>query len=183
VTHDFDDVVRLATDVLMLEQGRAMAHGPLSALTSRPDLPWLRDGVGLGSVFDATVSRRMTDRGLIELTFEGGTLLASDRDLPEGAAVRVRIPAREIILAAGRPDGLSVHNALHVTVSAMQSDPSFHSVIVQLSLGNVLLLAEVTRDAIERLRIAVGTELYALVKSVSIAIAGSTPDPAPRAAD
>ena len=172
VTHDFDDVVRLATHVLMLEQGRAIAHGALSELTSRPDLPWLRDAVGLGSVFEATVGRRLTERGLIELTFDGGTLLASDRDLPEGAAVRVRIPAREIILAAAQPEELSLHNALRATVSAIEPDTTFHSVIVQLSVGNVLLLAEVTRDAIDRLRIRPGSQLYALVKSVSINIVG-----------
>jgi molybdate transport system ATP-binding protein len=182
VTHDFDDVVRLATHVLMLEHGRAIAQGALSELTSRPDLPWLRDAVGLGSVFEATVGRRQTERGLLELTFDGGTLLASDRELPEGAAVRVRIPAREIILAAERPDGLSLHNALRGTVAAIQSDPAFHSVIVQVAVGDVLLLAEVTRDAIDRLRIAVGSQLYALIKSVSITIAGSARDPAPRAA-
>jgi molybdopterin-binding protein len=45
-------------------------------------------------------------------------------------------------------------------------------VIVQLSLGSVLLLAEVTHDAIDRLRITVGCQLYALVKSVSINIVG-----------
>ena len=55
VTHDFDDVVRLATHVLMLEHGRGVACGPLPTLMSRPDLPWLRDAVGLGSVFDAVV--------------------------------------------------------------------------------------------------------------------------------
>ena len=44
VTHDFDDVVRLATHVLMLEHGRTVAYGPLSTLMSRPDLSWLRRG-------------------------------------------------------------------------------------------------------------------------------------------
>ena len=73
VTHDFDDVVRLATHVLMLEQGRAVACGAMSTLMSRPDLSWLREAVGLGSVFDATVTRMHADRGLVELTFDGGT--------------------------------------------------------------------------------------------------------------
>ena len=57
VTHDFEDVVRLATHVLMLEHGRAVAYGPLSTLMSRPDLSWLHEAVGLGSVFEAAVSR------------------------------------------------------------------------------------------------------------------------------
>ena len=46
--------------------------------------------------------------------------------------------------------------------------------VVQLAVGRVLLLAEVTRDAIERLKIEVGSELYALIKSVSTVDAAMT---------
>jgi len=38
--------------------------------------------------------------------------------------VRVRIPAREVILASGEPSGLSLHNALAGTVSALHVDES-----------------------------------------------------------
>src|SRR5262245_55176915 len=105
VTHDFEDVVRLATHVLLLERGRTVAHGPLATLMSRPDLSWLREAVGLGSVVEATVTLADADRGLVELTFEGGTLLAPARHLTLNTSVRVRIPAREIILATSAPTG------------------------------------------------------------------------------
>jgi len=39
---------------------------------------------------------------------------------------------------------------------------------VQLAVGGVMLLAEVTRDAVGRVGIDVGQRLYALIKSVSI---------------
>ena len=84
VTHDFEDVVRLATHVLILERGHSVACGPVTTLMSRPDLSWLREGVGLGSVFDALVSRTNADRGLAELTFDGGTLFAADRGVACG---------------------------------------------------------------------------------------------------
>jgi molybdate transport system ATP-binding protein len=168
VTHDFDDVVRLATHVLILEQGRSMACGEVSTLLSRPDLGWLRDAVGLGSVFDVIVGRTYPDRGLVELTCKGGTLLAADHGATVGSAVRVRIPAREVILATSAPEGLSLHNVLSGTVSTIHTDPAFDHVIVQLSMGEVLLLAEVTKDAVARLPIAVGMHMHALVKSVSI---------------
>ena len=58
VTHDFDDVVRLATHVLLLEHGRGIACGPVTTMMSRPDLAWLREAVGLGAVFEATVAGR-----------------------------------------------------------------------------------------------------------------------------
>jgi molybdate transport system ATP-binding protein len=168
VTHDFDDVVRLATRLLILEQGRAIAVGALSELTSRPDLPWLRAAVGLGSVFEARIARRDPQRGLLELTFDGGVLLASDRAIASGTLVRLRIAARDVILANAEPHGLSLHNALSATVSAVTADHPDDHVVVQLVVGRVLLLAEVTRDAIARLGISVGARVYALIKSVSI---------------
>jgi molybdate transport system ATP-binding protein len=131
-------------------------------------LSWLREAVGLGSVFDARVARRDTERGLLELTFDGGTLLTADRALDAGTIVRVRIPAREVILAGNEPAGLSLHNAIVGTVSAVNIDPAFDHAIVQIAIGATHLLAEVTRDAIARLDIAVGRPLYALIKSVSI---------------
>jgi molybdate transport system ATP-binding protein len=173
VTHDFEDVIRLATHLLILDRGRAVACGALPDLMSRPDLPWLRAAVGLGSVFDAVVAQRHPPRGLVELTFDGGALLAPDRALAAGTTVRVRIPAREVILATSEPAGLSLHNALPGAVSAIHVDPDADHVIVQIAVGRTLLLAEVTRDAVARLHIAVGTRLHALIKSVSIDVVGA----------
>jgi len=176
VTHDFEDVVRLATHVLMLEHGRAVACGPVSTLMSRPDLSWLREAVGLGSVFDATVTRVHADRGLAELTFDGGTLLAPARHVAANATVRVRIPAREIVLATSPPAGLSLHNVLPGVVTAVHADPAFEAVVIQLAVGGVMLLAEVTGDAVSRLGIDVGQHLHALIKSVSIELLASDPN-------
>jgi molybdate transport system ATP-binding protein len=179
VTHDFEDVVRLATHVLVLERGCSVASGPIAALTSRPDLAFLRDAVGPGSVFAAVVSRTDRERGLLELGFDGGTLLAgyrrADADLTPGTAVRVRIPAREIILATRAVEGLSLHNALAGMVTAVHADAGGDHALVQVTVGGTPLLSEVTRDAVARLRITPGCAIVALVKSVSIAVQ-SSPD-------
>jgi molybdate transport system ATP-binding protein len=173
VTHDFEDVLRLATHLLILERGVSVASGAMADLTSQPDLAWLRQAVGLGSVFDARVARTDLERGLVELAFDGGTLVASNRAVEAGEHVRVRIAAREVILATSEPSGLSLHNALAGTVSGIHADPSFEHVIVQIAVGRLLLLAEVTRDAIARLGIEDGKRLYALIKSVSVDIIGT----------
>jgi molybdate transport system ATP-binding protein len=170
VTHDFDDVVRLASHLLVLREGRAVAAGPLPELTSRPDLGWLRDAAGAGTVLDATVSRTLAARGLVELAFDGGTLLAPHHALADGARVRVRIPAREVILANAAPSGLSLHNVLPGTVTAVHAPGGSDHAIVQLAVGGVRLLSEVTRDAVSVLAIAEGTELHALIKSVSLEV-------------
>jgi molybdate transport system ATP-binding protein len=168
VTHDFEDVVRLATHVLVLDRGRAVASGPLGSLMSRPDLSFLRDAIGLGSVFEAVVSEVDGKRGLLSLTFDGGRLLVPRRELAIGTTVRVRIPAREVILASTAPEGLSLHNRLTGTVAAIHAEPTLDEAVVQVAVGNLLLLAEVTRDAVDRLQLAAGRPVHALIKSVSV---------------
>ena len=177
VTHDFGDVVRLATHLLLLDQGRVVASGPLHALASRADVPWLRDQVGLGSVVDAVVDRVDTPRGLSHLACAVGMLVAPSGTLVAGTAVRVRIPAREVILAAEAPSGLSLHNVLAGTVVGSVDDEVTGTVAVQVGIGSGVVLAEVTRDAIERLGIAPGRAIHVLVKSVSLDVrsAGTAP--------
>jgi molybdate transport system ATP-binding protein len=168
VTHDLDDVIRLATHLLVLDRGREVASGPLTSLLSRPDLQHLRDLVGLGSLVEAVVSTVDAERGLTTLAFDGGVLVAPHQGASPGDRVRVRIPAREVILSDRAPAGLSLHNAMPGIVSGLSALPASPSVVVQITVGGTPLLAEVTRDAIERLHIAVGLPLYALIKSVSL---------------
>jgi molybdate transport system ATP-binding protein len=106
----------------------------------------------------------------VELSVGGGTLLAPAGHVAVNSVVRIRIPAREIVLATSPPVGLSLHNVLPAVVIAVHTDPGFEAIVIQLAYGGVTLLAEVTRDAVGRLGIAVGQHLYALVKSVSIEV-------------
>jgi molybdate transport system ATP-binding protein len=177
VTHDFDDVIRLATHLAIIRAGQVVAHGSLTSLTSRPDLPWLREAVGLGAVVEATVVRVDATRRLAELDIGGGVLLVPQAGLTAGGQVRVRIPAREVILATAVPSGLSVHNVLRGTVVGVAVDDTTEVATVQLAVGRTRVLAEVTRDAVTRLRIVEGMPLHALIKSVSLEVLSTTRRP------
>ena len=110
----------------------------------------------------------MAGRGIAELDFDGGRLFAALGELAPGDHVRVRIPARDVILATEAPHGVSLHNILPGTVTELSADSTTDTVVVQLAMGNSRLLAEVTRDAVERLNIAPGVRLQALIKAVSL---------------
>jgi molybdate transport system ATP-binding protein len=171
VTHDFQDVIRMATHILWIDRGKAVAAGTVAALTSRTDLPWVEYALDTGSAFDARVHSVHPSRGLAELAFDGGTLLVPAGTLRVEIPVRVRVPARDVILAAQRPDGLSLHNILAGHVTALGSTAGDH-MLVQIAIGSVRLLADVTRDAVTRLSLTEGAPVFALIKSVSIDIYG-----------
>jgi molybdate transport system ATP-binding protein len=172
VTHDFHDVVRLATDVVLLDRGGLIAAGPVDSVTSRTDIPWPRLLEGAGSVVNAAVARTDRARGLAELAVGSQPVLVPLRDLEPGRTVRLRIPAREVILATRRPEGLSLHNVLRGRVEDM-SRTADGLMLVQVRIGAAQILAEVTPDAVQRLALERGAEVFALIKSVSIDVHGA----------
>ncbi|MBL8139025.1 MAG: molybdenum ABC transporter ATP-binding protein [Acidobacteria bacterium] len=179
VTHDLDDVVRLASHVLLLDRGRAIALDTIATLMRRPDLPGLVDAAGPGTVFDAVVHRTHADRGVVELAFDGGMLVAAGR-APEGATVRARIPARDVILATSLPDGLSVQNVLAGAIRSVTLPEGQDAATVDVAVGGLTIAAEVTRDAVQSLALAPGRPVYALVKAVSVEVTGAAGGRAPR---
>ena len=167
VTHDFQDVVRLATHVLLLDRGRGLAAGPIAEMTSRADVPWSQVLTDAGSVIEGLVRQVDAGRQLAEIGFDGGSFFVPHGALEPGTAVRLRVPARDVILASRPPEGLSLHNVLKGVVVAVRSTADDHR-LVQVAIGGAHVLAEVTPDAVQRLGLSPGAEVYALVKSVSI---------------
>jgi molybdate transport system ATP-binding protein len=173
VTHDLDDVFRLATHVLILEKGRTVICDSLTAVTSHPAGGALRRLIGSGSVVEARVARSDEARGLTWLDVGGVDVVVPFVPASIGRVLRVRVPAREVILATERPSGLSLHNTLPAVVRAVEHDAGSPQSVVQLAVGSATLLAEVTRDAVHTLQIAPGRALFALIKSVSVELLGA----------
>jgi molybdate transport system ATP-binding protein len=168
VTHDFDEVARLADRLVVLERGAIAARGRVTELTSRVDIPQLATYYEPGSVLDVRVEAHEPGRRLTRLSFPGGALWSPTMAAPVGAVVRIRIPAREVSIALAVPEQISLHNALPASVAgiAAASDPAL--ALVTLQLGPTVLLAQVTHDAVARLQLVPGRGVYALVKSVSV---------------
>jgi molybdate transport system ATP-binding protein len=93
-------------------------------------------------------------------------------DAPLGAERRIRIPAREVILASKPPAFISLHNIVPGSVRRIADDGTRRSVLVEIALPNGSLVSRVTSDAIARLALAPGEPVLALVKSTSIEVLG-----------
>lgn len=169
VTHALDEVARLADTLVLIRAGRVLAHGPLEQMLSRGDLP-LAERDDAGSVLIARIIGHDPGRELTELEAAGRRLLVPlMRGMP-GTEVRVRIPAREVIIAAEAPKGISVHNIIAGTVRDVVPDPGRRAATVEVALDGSALLARITPDAVARLRLVRGAPVLALVKSVAIEV-------------
>nr|WP_282572228.1 molybdenum ABC transporter ATP-binding protein [Roseomonas acroporae] len=166
VTHALDEVDRLADTLVLMGRGTVLASGPVEELSTRPDLP-LAARRDAGAVLACTVAGHDQERGLTRLRFPDGEVVVALRDLPLGAALRVRVRARDVSVATSEPRDLSVQNILPATVGEVTPLASGQEATLSLRVGGSTLLARVTRDAVERLGLAPGRPVWALVKSIS----------------
>jgi molybdate transport system ATP-binding protein len=103
---------------------------------------------------------------MADLRVGRGLLNVSVRDVTVGAAVRVQLLARDIILATEAPRGLSVRNELQGVVVGVEDDDG-QAVLVTVDVGGANVLARVTQGAVQELHLRVGMGVWVLVKAVS----------------
>lgn len=167
VSHALAEVARLATTMVVLERGKILRAGPVADLLADAEIA---PALGLreaGSILTATLVGH-DDDGLSRLQTAGGLLWLPRVPMAPGAALRIRVAAQDVILSRHRPEGLSALNILTATVSALRHGEGAGA-LVQLSIGGDHVLARVTRRSAQALDLAIGTPVYAILKSVSVA--------------
>src|SRR5438067_2479193 len=117
VSHQVAEVARLATTLVVLSEGRVAATGPTAAILGRIDLFPLTGRAEAGAILSTRVAGHDPAFGLTVLRAAAGELRVPYLDLPVGAALRVRIRARDVMIALRPPEALSALNILPGTVS------------------------------------------------------------------
>jgi len=167
VTHALDEVLAIADTLVLLEHGQVRAVGSVADMTARGDVPLAaRDDAG--AVLEARVAEHHPARQLSLLRAGPLPLWVPLVTGALGTRLRVRIPAREIILATEAPIGISLHNILPVLVVQITEDAVRHTAMVELGTGELRLLARITPDAVARLGLQPGKPVLALVKAMSV---------------
>jgi molybdate transport system ATP-binding protein len=167
VSHSVPEVTRLATTIVLIADGRVRAAGPVQQVMGRADLYPLAGRFEAGAVLAARVAAHDARWKLTELAGGFGKLVVPHLEAPLGTRLQVRIRARDVILAVAAPSGISALNVLAARVE--QLVPIEEGALeVQLRLGGERLLARVTRRSGEALGLAVGREVFAVIKTIAV---------------
>lgn len=185
VSHNMEEIVRLADRVAVLEGGRVVASGGVAEVLNRLDVQNLIMGDSnddsLGTIMDARIESHDDSENLTELAGCGFRLVVQRLHQPVGASVRFRLHARDIAIATERPRNLSVQNVMDGRIDTLEDAGGGQ---VDLSIrtleGGTLFHALVTKRAARLLRLEVGMPVWGLIKTVAIAGAASLYDMAER---
>jgi molybdate transport system ATP-binding protein len=167
VSHNFDEVLRLATYVVLMESGRTIAQGEVGDMSLNGDLRSIIGADAVGAIVDGTVLGMDAGSGLMRVKLGHGELKVEGVNGAVGAKLRVQLLARDLIVATQEPRHLSVRNILTGVITTVTSDDA-DSDLVAIDIGGTLIMARVTKAATRELGLAPGLPAWALVKAVSL---------------
>jgi molybdate transport system ATP-binding protein len=145
VSHQFEEIVRLASHIVLLEAGCVVASGGIEAVSLDPQLRNIVGSDLVGAVVEGEVLGRDAASGLVDVRI-GGTTLCIESAATPGACVRVQLLARDLILALRPPEGLSVRNVLTGVIKQVVRDDTFNH-LIYIDIGGHTLLSRVTHAA------------------------------------
>ncbi len=167
VSHAPDEVARLADHLVVMDQGRVLASGPLNETLTRLDLP-IRLGEDAGVVLEGRVAERDARWDLLRVECAGQSLWVRDTQIPLEHAVRVRILARDVSIALAPAEWTSILNTLPAQVDSLGDDHHPALALVKLRVNGSALLARVTRRSADHLGLVPGMPVLIQIKAVAL---------------
>ncbi len=167
VSHQFDEVLRLATRVVLLDAGRVVAEGDIATMSRDSHLRTIVGPDSVGAVV-AGVVEHVDMAGLAIVRVGDATLTLELEGSTAGQRIQIQVLARDVIVATEAPRWLSVRNVVPARVVSVRPDVG-RSVLVELDIGRTAtLLARITQRASAELALTSDKPVWALIKAVSL---------------
>ena len=164
VTHNVDEVARLASSMVLLADGRMAAMGGVAEILERVELWPITGRLKAGSVLEAVAGE--TCDGMTSLEVGGETLRVPAIGVSAGALVHLRVQAKDVAIARERPERLSIRNVLPARLMSIEfAEAPFVELL--LDVRGQHLRSRVTREAVDELGLREGQSVFALIKSVA----------------
>jgi molybdate transport system ATP-binding protein len=169
VSHDPNEVARLADHMIYLQQGAVIAQGPATDLMTRLDLP-ISTLDSATAILKGQVESHDAPFHLSWIGMADGRIAVSRQALAIGCQARVEIQAKDVSLSRSAHTDTSILNILSARVMETR-EVSASQLIIKLRLNDgQILLSRITRRSASTLQIRPGLQLYAQVKSVALLI-------------
>jgi molybdate transport system ATP-binding protein len=163
VSHEVDEVARLADTLVLLERGRVKESGSVFDIFSQID----GTGDTTSVLLLGEVTRSDDAYAMAEIAIGGHCFQLTDHALQTGMKVRLRIRSRDVSLSRYAPVDISIRNIFPVVINSILTDDGPFAEL-NLQLGDVQLLSRISRKSVQDLNLQKGEQIFALIKAVSI---------------
>jgi molybdate transport system ATP-binding protein len=195
VSHLVSDVVYLCDEVIVLDRGRVTAQGAPAELIGQMESADPSQPPSLKNMFAAAVEAIDPAAGTVTCRVGDQPLVVVGRVPPDATRVTAIVPARDIILATQMPKGISARNVLRGPIARIEPVHGHRVVFVDLGYArrkgvrmnlceapegpfrqihpdtfSLSWMVEITAAAMQELDLAVGKDVYVIVKASSVQV-------------
>lgn len=173
VTHSLQEILKLADDVIVVDQGQIIAEGELAQVFNRlnsiQNKFFTPSSVICGKFkeYDPVYNLTTIQLGSNQFLQSIGSRGAAYSNIQNDDGVRILIRAKDVSVTLRMPDQTSILNVLKVKVVEI-SPPQNGQIIIkgELSQGEYIT-SLITHFSAEKMNIALGQELFFQIKAVS----------------
>lgn len=166
VSHQYEEICRLADHLLLMEDGRITASGPLHELSTHPELP-LCHRSDAAAILDGHVEHFDANDQLLSISTDAGTLLICGDHAGNRSQVRLRVQARDVSLSQTQAAGSSILNILPARIVSIHDEADGQTCVV-LHIGSTRLLARISRRSAMTMSLKAGQSVFAQIKGAAL---------------
>lgn len=167
VTHSLDEIIRLADQVILIEQGHIMAFDQVKSIWQHSAFQqWLPEQYHL-SLLELPIKLHQIDYQMVELSLGTQSLWVSE--LPRyqlNDRVRITINSRDVSITLEKPQNTSIRNVLQGKICQIQQQSQ--QVNVEVNVEGQKIWASISLWAFNDLQLSIEQAVYLQIKSVSL---------------
>jgi molybdate transport system ATP-binding protein len=172
VSHDINELGKLADTLVLLDNGKILANDSLGALEVNAELPLLAMN-DAAVTLEGRILSIDKNYGLTRLAVPGGELIIPWREGNAGNLLRLRIQVSDVSFTRAPPSETTILNCLEACiVSVHQLDPHGDQLNVIAGLGangaGATIAGRITRRSQEALQLFEGVRVFVQIKSVAV---------------
>ena len=167
VTHSEDEVMRLADQLVLMDQGKIVDVGPVAGV-------WLKrlqkeaTATHQSSLMIGTVDEKDSQWSLMKIGCGSAHFWVKDSCAALGETVRVTVRSENVSVSVQKPSTTSIQNVFQAHLTHIRRDSDTSRVLLELDCDGSVIIAEVTARAVNELQLMETMPVWVQVKSVSI---------------
>lgn len=171
VSHDIGEIARLADTMVLLEEGRVVASGPLTELQTDPALPLMK-APDASVMLEGRIESLDEAYSLTSFAVAGGSLIVPGLQGDKGALQRLRIAASDVSFTRTAATETTILNCLPARIVSIDGAEGTAHVDVIAALSSdgsgARIAARITRRSRDALALVPGASVFAQIKSVAL---------------
>jgi molybdate transport system ATP-binding protein len=164
-----------------MRDGKVIAFGAAEDVLRAPEFGDDRESEG-GALIEAVVVEHDRENALTVLAGRASRLYVPQIDVAVGARARLRIRARDVMIALRPPEQISALNVIPGRITAA-SPVGPGSVLIDIDCAGDRIAARLTKKSVDALGLRPGLDIFAVLKSVAFDSSSVAGAPASRPAE